>query len=74
MPDSPQMQERLDFSYVPTLNVKYKIIIDIDTVSGHMDIVTYITGDAFPNCEALLLVLVGELSLLVYMFAKVRHH
>lgn len=52
MPGSPQMQERLDFSYVPTLNVKYKIIIDIDTVSGHMDIVTYITGDAFPNCEA----------------------
>ena len=52
MPGSPQMQERLDFSYVPTLNVKYKIIIDVDTVNGFMDIVTYITGDAFPNCEA----------------------
>lgn len=52
MPGSSEMQEKLGLSYVPTLNVKYKIIIDIDTVNAHMDIVTYITGDAFPNCEA----------------------
>lgn len=49
---SSKMQEKLGLSYVPTLNVKYKIIIDIDTINAHMDIVTYITGDAFPNCEA----------------------
>ncbi|MFU2512182.1 hypothetical protein [Pseudoalteromonas sp. ASV78] len=52
MPGSSEMQEKLGLSYVPTLNVKYKIIIDIDTINAHMDIVTYITGDAFPNCEA----------------------
>ncbi|WP_022944074.1 hypothetical protein [Pseudoalteromonas ruthenica] len=52
MPGSPEIQEALDFSYVPTLNVKYKIVIDIDRRNGHMDIVTYITGDGFPNCEA----------------------
>ena len=52
MPGSPEIQEALDFSYVPTLNVKYKIVIDIDRQNGHMDIVTYITGDGFPNCEA----------------------
>nr|WP_193987641.1 hypothetical protein [Lelliottia steviae] len=52
MPGSPEIQEALGFSYVPTLNVKYKIVIDIDRQNGHMDIVTYITGDGFPNCEA----------------------
>lgn len=52
MPGSSEMQEKLGLSYVPTLNVRYKIIIDIDTINAHMDIVTYITGDAFPNCEA----------------------
>ncbi|RZF84820.1 hypothetical protein EXT46_03055 [Pseudoalteromonas sp. CO325X] len=52
MPGSPEVQEALDFSYVPTLNVKYKIVVDIDRQNGHMDIVTYITGDGFPNCEA----------------------
>ena len=39
-------------SYVPHLNVDYEIIITIDRVSKHMDIVTYIKGDGFPNCEA----------------------
>jgi hypothetical protein len=52
MPLSPEMEEYLGFSYVPTLNVKYKILIDINRINGHMDIVTYIKGDAFPNCEA----------------------
>jgi len=52
MPGSPELQKTLGFSYVPTLNVKYKIIIEIDRANHHIDIVTYITGDAFPNCEA----------------------
>lgn len=52
MPGSVAMQKKVGFSYVPTLNVNYKIVIDIDSVNSHMDIVTYITGDAFPNCEA----------------------
>ncbi|MBH0057560.1 hypothetical protein I6F65_11360 [Pseudoalteromonas sp. SWXJZ94C] len=52
MPRSEIWTRDLGFSYVPTLNVNYKIIIEIDVVNNYMDIVTYITGDAFPNCEA----------------------
>ena len=52
MPLSPQMQENLGISYVPTLDVNYKIIMDVDRQNRHVDIVAYITGDGFPNCEA----------------------
>ena len=52
MPGSGELKEQLGLSYVPTLNVNYKILTDIDRVNRHMDIVTYIKGDGFPNCEA----------------------
>lgn len=37
---------------VPSLNVDYSIIMTVDRISKHLDIVTYAKGDAFPNCEA----------------------
>ena len=46
------MQEKLGFSYVPTLDVSYEILVDVDRVNRHVDIVTYVKGDGFPNCEA----------------------
>lgn len=52
MPGSPTMQKKLGFSYVPTLDVSYEIKVDFDLANMHMDIVTYIKGDGFPNCEA----------------------
>jgi len=52
MPFSSALQKTINMSYVPTLNVNYTISIDIDRLNGHMDIVTYIYGDGFPNCEA----------------------
>ena len=52
MPGSPEMQKTDGFSYVPTLNVKYKIVLEVDRANGHLDVVTYISGDGFPNCEA----------------------
>lgn len=39
-------------TFVPSLDVSYEIVMTIDRVSKHMDIVTYVTGDGFPNCEA----------------------
>lgn len=39
-------------TFVPSLDVSYKIVMTIDRVSKHMDIVTYVTGDGFPNCES----------------------
>jgi len=51
MPGST-LQKNLGMSYVPTLNVDYKITVDVDRVNKHVDIVTYITGAGFPNCEA----------------------
>lgn len=52
MPGSGELKESLGLTYVPTLNVNYKILIDIDRANRHMDIVTYVRGDGFPNCEA----------------------
>ncbi|PCJ12056.1 MAG: hypothetical protein COB04_18300 [Gammaproteobacteria bacterium] len=52
MPLSPTMQETIGYSYVPTLDVSYELRIDVDTINKHIDIVTYIKGDGFPNCEA----------------------
>lgn len=46
------MQENLGFSYVPTLDVSYEILVDVDRVNRHIDLVAYIKGDGFPNCEA----------------------
>jgi hypothetical protein len=55
MPFSPELQRKLGGSYVPTLNVHYKVKMDIDRVQRHIDLVVYITGDAFPNCEAFII-------------------
>jgi len=52
MPGSPELQKSVGTSYVPTLNVNYEIRVDIDIINQHIDVVTYVTGDGFPNCEA----------------------
>lgn len=52
MPLSPELQHRLGVSYVPKLDVKYQITMEIDRKNKHIDLVTYVTGDGFPNCEA----------------------
>ena len=51
-PDLTIAQEKIGFSYVPSLNVKYTIKMDIDRANGHIDLLVYVTGDGFPNCEA----------------------
>ena len=52
MPLSPLIQKQFGVSYVPTLDVNYKIVMDVDRDNKHVDIVAYVTGDGFPNCEA----------------------
>lgn len=69
MPGSPLMQRKLDFSYVPTLDVNYEIKVDFDLINQHMDVVTYIKGDGFPNCEAFI---IDELGQSVFLGIHVR--
>lgn len=52
MPGSSAMQKSLGMSYVPTLDVNYKLQMDVDKVNKHVDIVLEVNGDGFPNCEA----------------------
>ncbi|WP_192497417.1 hypothetical protein [Halospina sp. K52047b] len=52
MPFSEDMKKTLGFTYVPTLNVNYKIRAYVDRDNRHLDLVTFIKGDGFPNCEA----------------------
>ncbi len=52
MPGSPEMQKTTGMSYVPTLDVHYQIVLDVDSKNRHVDIVAYVSGDGFPNCEA----------------------
>lgn len=51
-PASANTKKITGMTFVPSLDVSYKIVMTIDRVSKHMDIVTYVTGDGFPNCEA----------------------
>ena len=69
MPGSGEMQENLGLSYVPTLNVSYRILIDIDRAKRHMDLVAYVKGDGFPNCEAFI---VGPGQTPVFLGVHVR--
>lgn len=52
MPLSTELQKATGKTYVPSINVKYRINIDFDKINKHVDLVVYITGDGFPNCEA----------------------
>ncbi|PCK02985.1 MAG: hypothetical protein COA42_21570 [Alteromonadaceae bacterium] len=52
MPGSATMQKTFNISYVPTLDVNYKLRMDVDKHNKHIDIVIEINGDGFPNCEA----------------------
>lgn len=52
MPGSSFLQENLDISYVPSINVAYQLLMDIDRKRRFVDIVLYVKGDGFPNCEA----------------------
>ena len=69
MPLSDDMKEHLGFTYVPTLNVNYKIQAYIDRENRHLDLVTYIKGDGFPNCEAFV---VGPGGTSVFLGVHVR--
>lgn len=46
-------------TFVPSLDVSYNITMTVDRVTKHLDIVTYISGDGFPNCEAFICDAVG---------------
>jgi len=52
MPGSSTLQKKIGASYVPTLDVHYKLRMDIDEINKHVDIVLEVYGDGFPNCEA----------------------
>lgn len=54
MPYSPEIQRSTGKTYVPSLDLRIQAWVTVDLVSKHMDIVTYVTGDGFPNCEAIL--------------------
>lgn len=51
-PGSTLAKKLTGITFVPSLDVSYNITMTIDRVAKHIDIVTYITGDGFPNCEA----------------------
>lgn len=69
MPLSDDMKQHLGFTYVPTLNVNYKIQAYVDRENRHLDLVTYIKGDGFPNCEAFV---VGPGGTRVFLGVHVR--
>lgn len=69
MPFSEDMKQKLGFTYVPTLNVNYKIMACVDRHNRHLDLVTYIKGDGFPNCEAFV---VGPGDTRVFLGVHVR--
>ena len=69
MPLSGAMQEKIGISYVPRLNVNYEIRMDIDRVNRHIDLVVYVTGDGFPNCEAFI---VGPGGTAIFIGTHVR--
>lgn len=52
MPGSAALQKETGMTYVPSLNVRYQLWVTIDRTAPHMDLVLYVTGDGFPNCEA----------------------
>lgn len=69
MPGSGELKDNLGFTYVPTLNVSYKILVDVDRINRHIDIVAYVKGDGFPNCEAFV---VGPGDTAVFLGVHVR--
>lgn len=69
MPLSEDMKTTLGFTYVPTLNVSYKIRAYINQEDHHIDIITFIKGDGFPNCEAFV---VGPDNTRVFLGVHVR--
>lgn len=52
MPASSFLQENLEITYVPSINVSYQLLVDVDRNRRFVDIVLYVKGDGFPNCEA----------------------
>lgn len=66
---SDWLQENLGVTYVPSLNVNYKLWMDVDRNQRHVDIVLYVTGDGFPNCEAFV---VGPGGQAVFLGVHVR--
>ncbi|WP_431687610.1 hypothetical protein [Hahella sp. NBU794] len=69
MPASPELKESIGVTYVPTLDVRYKLAVDVDRTNNHIDIVLYVTGDGFPNCEAFV---VDKLGKAVFLGVHVR--
>ncbi|MBX8484653.1 hypothetical protein [Pseudomonas cichorii] len=59
-PLSAKTKKLTGITFVPSLDVSYKIIMTLDRVAKHLDVVTYITGDGFPNCEAFISDPVGK--------------
>lgn len=39
-------------TFVPSLDVSYKIVMSVNRIAKYIDIVSHISGDGFPNCEA----------------------
>jgi len=69
MPGSKPLKDAIGTTYVPAINVNYELRIDIDRIDSFMDMVLYVTGDGFPNCEAFL---VGPSGKSVFLGVHVR--
>lgn len=69
MPASQEMKDAIGTTYVPEIDVNYKIRLDVDRRQGFMDLVLYVTGDGFPNCEAFL---VGPNDQRIFLGVHVR--
>lgn len=49
---SPEVKKLAGFTFVPSLDVSYEVVMAVDRIAKYMDVVTYVKGDGFPNCEA----------------------
>ncbi len=54
MPFSESLEETTGITYVPAINVQYFIFLEANLTERYLDVIVEVTGDGFPNHEALL--------------------
>jgi hypothetical protein len=52
MRGSQTMKEWTGSTYVPSLDVRYRLKVEVDRVAKQLTVTAYVTGNGFPNCEA----------------------
>lgn len=55
MPLSDEMKQQLGTTYVPSINVQYRLALELHRDERVLNVVAEITGDPFPNHEALII-------------------